>query len=131
MLRYIELTSGYHHDGPAWIADVNHSKSGQTIYFNNHALKRIEGGGASGNFYDLETGDEYWVSGVKKEGGDRHWAGSGVVKVERSAVAAYLAWRGKPELDPYYELTDDIVPTDARRFVSMENMPEALAANRG
>lgn len=121
MLRYIELTSGYHHDGPAWIANVSASRSGQTIYFNNRALKRLEGGGASGNHVDLETGEEYWVSGVKKEGGDRHWAGCGSVLVERAALAEYLALRGRTELDPYYEVTDDIAPTDPQRFVELEN----------
>jgi len=129
MLRYIELTSGYHHDGPAWIAKVSHSKSGQTIYFNNHALKRIEGGGASGNYRDLESGDEYWVSGVKKEGGDRHWAGNGVVLVERAALKDYLLLRGRDDLDPYYEMTDDIAPTDMGRFVAMENQPEQSAVH--
>jgi hypothetical protein len=40
MIRYIELKSGYHDDGPAWIARVLVSKSGRTVYFNGKALKR-------------------------------------------------------------------------------------------
>jgi hypothetical protein len=128
MLRYIELTTGYHHDGPAWIANVMQSRSGQTVYFNNQALKRMEGGGESGNHYDVETGDEYWVSGVKKEGGDRHWAGSGVVKVERAALEEYLAYRGKTELDPYYEVADGLIPTDVQRFVALENAGMEMAS---
>ena len=31
----------------------------------------------------METGESYWVSGVKKDGQDRHWAGSGKVLIER------------------------------------------------
>jgi len=27
-----------------------------------------------GNFFDVATGEEYWVSGCKRRGGDCHWA---------------------------------------------------------
>ena len=78
MIRYIELKSGYHDDGPAWIARVAVSKSGRTLYFNGKALKRSTQSG-SGNYYDIETTESYWVSGVKRKGGDRHWAGRGKI----------------------------------------------------
>jgi len=80
VLRYIELKTGYADNGPAWIARVKLSKSGRTIYFNGKALKRAARG-VSGNRYDVQTGQEYWVSGVKKNGLDRHWAGSGIVSI--------------------------------------------------
>jgi hypothetical protein len=67
MIRYIELKSGYHDDGPAWIARVAVSKSGRALYFNGKALKRSTQSG-SGNYYDVETNESYWVSGVKKTG---------------------------------------------------------------
>jgi len=38
----------------------------------------------------LQTAEEYWVSGVKKSGLDRHWAGSGKVSIQTSAVEEYL-----------------------------------------
>jgi hypothetical protein len=59
MIRYIELKSGYHDDGPAWIARVVVSKSGRTVYFNGKALKRSTQAG-SGNYYDVETAESYW-----------------------------------------------------------------------
>ena len=98
VLKYIELKSGYSDNGPAWIARVGVSKSGRTLYFNGKPLKR--GQGISANRYDLETGEEYWVSNVKKDGSDRHWAGSGRVSVEASAVADYLAITAVPSLIP-------------------------------
>ena len=125
MLRYIELKTGHRHDGPAWIGHSESSRSGQTVYFNDRALKRIAGGMA-GNHVDLETGEEYWVSGPKKEGGDRHWSGSGSILVERAALTDYLAYRGLQELDPGYDVTDEIQPTDIRRFVALENDEEAV-----
>ena len=98
MLRYIELKSGYSDDGPAWIGQVRMSRSGRTVYFNGKTFRRIPGGGGGGNYCDVETGDEYWISGVKKNGQDRHWAGNGKIIIEASAVADYLETVGKSRL---------------------------------
>ena len=109
MLKYIELKTGYADNGPAWIARVKLSRSGNTVYFNGKALKRANGGGTSGNHFDIENGDEYWVSGVKKDGGDRHWAGSGKVVIETSAVPEYLRVIGAADLDrSKLEVIDDL-----------------------
>ena len=94
---YVELKSGFNDNGPAWIGKVTYSKSGQTIYFNGKALKK--GSGISGNYHDLETGDEYWVSGVKKKGHDRHWAGSGKIMMDKECIDEYLSIIGKSTLD--------------------------------
>ena len=67
-IKYIELKSGYSDDGPAWIGLVTFSKTGRTVYFNGKAFKSLKPKGISGNHYDLETGEEYWISGVKKTG---------------------------------------------------------------
>jgi len=122
VLRYIELKSGHGDSGPAWIELVEMSRTGTTVYFDNRALKRLKGGGISGNFFDLESGEEFWISGVKKNGEDRHWAGSGRVLVERAAVEEYLAVRSVDVLDPRrYEITDAVKPSDVQRFKELEN----------
>lgn len=124
MLRYIELKSGFSDRGPAWIARVTLSRSKATVYFNGRALKRAKGGGVSGNYFDVESGEEYWISGVKKNGQDRHWAGSGLVLVEASALEEYLTIRNLSTLDPkYYDVTDSIVKTDIAKFKEIENPP--------
>jgi hypothetical protein len=41
------------------------------------ALRRKPYGGGPGNYCDVDTDEDFWVSGVKKVGTDRHWAGSG------------------------------------------------------
>ena len=74
-IRYIELKTGYSDDGPAWIGKVKLSKSGSTIYFDNKAFRKLQN--TMGNYYDVETKEYYWISGVKKNGTDRHWAGHG------------------------------------------------------
>ena len=96
-IKYIELKTGCNDDGPAWIGNVRESKSGRTIYFNNHAFKRYNG--IRGNYYDIESGEEYWISGVKKNGSDRHWAGRGEIVIDRKVVDEYLKITGKAGLD--------------------------------
>jgi len=39
------------------------------------------------------------VSGVKKRGSNRHWAGAGVIMIEARAVRAYLELVGQKDLD--------------------------------
>jgi len=122
VLKYIEKCTGTNHNGPAWIAHVQTSKSGRTIYFNGRALQHSGGGGSLGNHYDLQTGDSYWVSGVKKRGSNRHWAGSGHILVEESAVSELLALTGQAALDKsVYRVTADLPPTDPQKFTELQN----------
>jgi hypothetical protein len=68
--------------GPAEIGEVTFSQTGKTIYFKGKSFERIKGGGVAGNYRCVETGDEYWITGVKKRGTNRHWAGGGLIKGE-------------------------------------------------
>ena len=104
-LRYIELKTGYSDNGPAWIAHVTFSKSGRTVYFNGLELQRSNA--VSGNHCDAKTGEEYWVSGVKKSGTNRHPCGRGKIMVQRSALEEFLAWTGQASLDTrLYEIIE-------------------------
>jgi len=96
-IKYIELKTGYSDNGPAWIGKVRLSKSGNTIYFNDKAFRKFQG--ISGNYYDVETLEEYWISGVKKDGSDRHWAGRGKIAIERAVVEEYLEITGQKAID--------------------------------
>lgn len=105
-LRYIELKSGYADDGPAWIGRVKISRTGTTIYFNDHAYRKCRG--ISGNYIDIETEEEYWISGVKKDGMDRHWDGSGKIVMDTKVVDEYLELIGKTELDTSKFILEEI-----------------------
>ena len=87
-LMYIELKTGYSDDGPAWIGYVKTSKSKKTIYFNDHAFQKNIGNYA--NYIDIENGDKYWISGLKKE--------DGKIMIDRRAVNEYLFLIGEKEL---------------------------------
>ena len=46
--------------------------------------------GISGKHEHVKSGEEFWVSGSKKDGTDRHWAGSGSVEVDDDVLDEYL-----------------------------------------
>ena len=69
----------------------------------------------------METHDVYWVSGIKKNGQDRHWAGKGKIMIEKNIVEEYLKLVDFNFLDPKkYELVD-VVTTDKKNFNIIEN----------
>jgi hypothetical protein len=117
LLRYVELKTGYSDDGPAWIARVRTSKSGKLIYFRGKALARVE----RGRHLDVETREIFWVSGVKKNGEDRHWAGGGKVSIERGAVEEYLRLIGASQLDRALTVVEDAPAPDVSRFHELAN----------
>lgn len=109
-LIYVELKSGYSDNGPAWIGNGFYNRTRKTVYFNGEVFCRSKG--ISGNHIDLETGEEYWISGIKKNGADRHWAGSGVVKIDKSVIDEYLELR---------DLTS--LPKGKYEIVTLDNIP--------
>ena len=127
LLRYIELKSGHSDNGPAWIAYMEQSKTGRTLYFNGRGLMKLKGqrrGAGGGNYVDMETSESFWVSGVKKNGEDRHWAGSGKVLVEAAALSEYLKTIKASNLDTSRcEVTNSIRQTDIKRFSRLANSP--------
>ncbi|AUI64560.1 hypothetical protein [Amycolatopsis sp. BJA-103] len=65
-IMYVQLKTGYDTDrGPSWIAWVRFSKTWRTAYLHGRTLRRRPGG--EGNFSDVETGEEFWVSGPKRD----------------------------------------------------------------
>lgn len=118
---YIEHKTDQSDRGQAWIGKVEFSKTGQMVYFNGKSFKRLKTGGISGNHYDLESGDEYWISGVKKNGQDRHWAGGGRIMIDRNIIEEYLNLVDFDILDENnFELVD-ILQTNKQKFSEIEN----------
>tara|TARA_R110002051_G_scaffold322928_2_gene415009 strand:- start:1 stop:591 length:591 start_codon:yes stop_codon:yes gene_type:complete len=121
-LKYIELKSGFSDNENAWIGLVSFSKSGKTIYFDGKAFQSLNGMGISGNYFDLESGDEYWISGVKKDMSDRHKFGGGKIYVEKRVLSEYLQTIGKTELPKAdYELTEVETEKPIERINELEN----------
>lgn len=71
---FVQLKNGYNTDqGPCWICRVRFSKSWQTAYFHGLNLRRQQG--VRGNFVDTATGDEWWISGPKRDLTDSRYSG--------------------------------------------------------
>lgn len=92
---YVQLKTGHDTDqGPSWIAWVRFSKTWQTAYFRGRTLRRRQG--ISANFHDVDTGEEFWLSGPKRDRSDGRY-GSVPPEIDDDAREAYEAFlRGSP-----------------------------------
>lgn len=62
--------------GPARIGRVTFSKTGATLSYAGRSFQSLKGSGFKSNYFDIETGDRYWISGLKKNGQDSLYATS-------------------------------------------------------
>lgn len=75
-IMYIENKSG-NLNGVGRIGRVTFSKTGKTLFYGGKEFRSLKGGGYKANFYEIESGDEYWISGAKTNGGDRLYGTNG------------------------------------------------------
>jgi hypothetical protein len=93
---YIEAKGGGL-TGPARIGRVSFSKSGRTIYYRGQEFRSLDGADFKANYYDVATGDEYWISGPKKDGSDRLYGERVPVEIDDDVREEYwTAIRGQP-----------------------------------
>lgn len=98
-IMYIEYKGGGL-SGPARIGRVSLSKTGKTIYYGGKTFQSLKGAGAGNkaNFVDVETGDQYWISGCKRDGLDRLYGERVPVEIDDDAREEYWTEiRGQPE----------------------------------
>ncbi|MGJ7524697.1 1-deoxy-D-xylulose-5-phosphate synthase [Variovorax sp. GB1P17] len=88
---YIESKAGGL-TGPARIGRVTFSKSGATLYYGQKAFRSLKGIGFKSNYFDVETGDHYWISGPRKDGNDALYATHVRPVVDADVLEAY--WSG-------------------------------------
>src|SRR5687768_5486637 len=79
-IMYIEDKSGGL-TGDARIGRVTFSQTGKTVYYGGKTFARLKGGGFKWNYYDAATGDHYWISGPRRDGADRLYAGKGTMVI--------------------------------------------------
>ena len=71
---YIERKAGSL-EGEARIGRVTFSRTGRTLYYRGQTFQSLKGSGFKSNYYDVETGEDYWISGPKRDGTDRLYQG--------------------------------------------------------
>src|SRR4051812_23719600 len=75
--------------GPTRIGRVSFSKTGRTLYYDGKSFQSLKGAGFKSNYYDIETGEEYWISGPRKDGADRLYGEPSPVDVDEDVREEY------------------------------------------
>ncbi len=77
--------------GPARIGRVYFSKSGKSLYYDGMMFQSLSGAGFKANYFDVESGDHYWISGPRKDQNDRLYGGNKGVEVDEDVREEYGA----------------------------------------
>ena len=89
-IMYIECKAGSL-VGSARIGRVSFSKTGRTLYYRGQTFQSLKGAGFKSNYYCVETGEDYWISGPKRRGGDTLYGGSTPIEIDEDVREEY--WR--------------------------------------
>jgi hypothetical protein len=89
-VMYIESKAGSL-TGEARIGRVTFSQTGCTVYYRGKRFQSLKGKGFKSNYYDVDTGEDYWISGPKRKGGDRLYADRTPVEIDEDVREEY--WR--------------------------------------
>lgn len=85
---YVEDKSGAL-EGDARIGRVCFSKSGKTLYYRGQKFQSLKGSGYKGNYFEVESGDHYWISGPRKDRNDRLYGGNKGVEIDKDVYEEY------------------------------------------
>ena len=85
---YIEFKGGQL-TGPARIGRVSFSKTGKTIYYRGKTFQSLKGSGFKANYVEVTSGDEYWISGPRRDGKDQLYPTNVPVEVDEDVRDEY------------------------------------------
>ena len=95
---YIESKAEGPAGGEARIGRVRLSKTGRTLCYGGRSFQSLKGSGFKANYFDVESGDEYWISGCKRDGNDRLHGEHVPVEIDDDVREEYWTEiRGLPE----------------------------------
>ena len=88
-IMYVEdKSSGL--EGEARIGRVYFSKTGRTFYYRNRRFQSLKGMGFKANYVDMDNGDEFWISGPRKDRQDRLYGGQFGVEIDEDVREEYF-----------------------------------------
>jgi hypothetical protein len=91
------LGNGLH--GSARIGRVTFSRTGATLHYGGKSFQSLKGSGFKANFYDVDTGEQYWISGPRRDGTDRLYKSDWPVEIDEDVREEYWTEiRNRPEL---------------------------------
>ena len=85
---YIERKAG-NLTGTARIGRVTFSKTGKTLYYAGKSFLTLSGSGFKSNYIDVETDEEYWISGCRRDGSDRLYGERTPVEIDEDVREEY------------------------------------------
>lgn len=93
-IMYIEEKPGLARHARIGRATFSHTR--RTVYYRGRRLQSLNGNGYKANYFDADTGLEYWISGCKKNGNDTLYPG--IIEIDEDAREEYWTRiRRKPE----------------------------------
>jgi hypothetical protein len=94
---YIEY-KGSGLNGTARIGRVTFSRTGSTLHYGGKSFQSLKGG-YKANYLDVETGEQFWISGPRKDGTDRLYKSDWPVEIDEDVREEYWTEiRKRPEL---------------------------------
>lgn len=78
-IMYIEYKGDDGLVGSARIGRVRFSKSGKSLHYGGKTFQTLNGAGFKSNYFDVETGDHYWISGCRKDGRDALYSTEAII----------------------------------------------------
>ncbi|MES2063238.1 MAG: 1-deoxy-D-xylulose-5-phosphate synthase [Bacteroidota bacterium] len=80
------------------IGRVTFSKTLRSMYYDGKEFLKVKNG-FKHNCIDIETGEEYWISGCKKDGDDTLYGGNKSIEIDEDAREEYwTVVRNRPDL---------------------------------
>lgn len=78
-------------EGNARIGRVYFSKSGKSLYYRGIMFQSLKGAGYKANYFEVDSGDHYWISGPHKDQNDRLYGGNIGVIIDDDVANEYKA----------------------------------------
>lgn len=67
------------------------NRTGKTLYYWGQHFQSLKGVGYKCNYVEVSSGEQYWISGPKKKGGDRLYGEGLLVDVDEDVREEYWA----------------------------------------
>lgn len=84
--------------GPARIGRVSFSKTGKMIYYAGKKFQSLKGAGFKSNYFCVETSEQFWISGPRRDGQDALYGGGGAEIDEDCREEYWKTIRCRPDL---------------------------------
>jgi hypothetical protein len=73
------------------VAGGGPSRTRRTLYYRGQRFQSLKGAGFKSNYYDVDTREDYWISGPKRDGSDRLHSEQTPVEIDEDVREEY--WR--------------------------------------